>query len=91
MKINNSSSNPNIFSKKLIIFSIIIINIVLINETIYSRCTAAQIANIISIPPKSIKGKALVIDGDSIKISDSIIRLAGIDAPELNQFCSIKK
>ncbi|WP_100693941.1 thermonuclease family protein [Bartonella sp. 1-1C] len=91
MKINNSPSNPNIFSKKLIIFSIVTINIVLIHGTIYSRCTAAQITNIISVPQKSIKGKALVIDGDSIKISDNIIRLAGIDAPELNQFCGIKK
>ncbi|AQX28056.1 MULTISPECIES: thermonuclease family protein [unclassified Bartonella] len=65
--------------------------IVLINETIYSRSTIAQIPSIISVPPKSIKGNVLVIDGDSIKIADVIIRLAGIDAPELNQFCGIKK
>ncbi|MCL6230047.1 thermonuclease family protein [Bartonella bilalgolemii] len=91
MKINNSSSNSNSFSKKLIIFSIIIIIIILINGTIYSKYTAASPPNIISISPKSIKGNALVIDGDSIKISDVIIRLAGIDAPELNQFCGIQK
>ena len=36
--------------------------------------------------PKSMKltGKAYVIDGDTIKIKGTKIRLAGIDAPELN-------
>ncbi|CBI76479.1 Staphylococcal nuclease homolog [Bartonella clarridgeiae 73] len=91
MKINTSPSNPSSFSKKFITFNVIIIIIVLINGTIYSKCTATQIPNIISVPPKSIKGNALIIDGDSIKISDVIIRLSGIDAPELNQFCGIKK
>ncbi|WP_455475363.1 thermonuclease family protein [Bartonella sp. B17] len=35
----------------------------------------------------SIKGNASVIDGDSIVIHSVIIRLIGIDAPELHQFC----
>ena len=34
-----------------------------------------------------IEGKALVIDGDTIKIKNNKIRLSGIDAPETNQSC----
>ncbi len=34
-----------------------------------------------------IEGKAIVIDGDTIKIKNNKIRLAGIDAPEINQSC----
>ena len=29
-----------------------------------------------------VKGKAVIIDGDTIKINDQIIRFGGIDAPE---------
>ncbi len=36
---------------------------------------------------KIIIGKALVTDGDTIKINDQKIRLFGIDAPETKQFC----
>ncbi|WP_336294687.1 thermonuclease family protein [Bartonella sp. CB169] len=51
------------------------------------------------IPPRKttfvsktvIKGNALVIDGDSISISSTRIRLLGIDAPELQQFCGKKR
>ncbi|MBB4076326.1 endonuclease YncB(thermonuclease family) [Bartonella fuyuanensis] len=38
----------------------------------------------------SVEGNALIIDGDSIMISSIKIRLAGIDAPELHQFCGKK-
>ncbi|WP_175869078.1 thermonuclease family protein [Bartonella gabonensis] len=38
----------------------------------------------------SVEGKALIIDGDSIVISSIKIRLLGIDAPELHQFCGKK-
>ncbi|CAK01503.1 thermonuclease family protein [Bartonella tribocorum] len=38
----------------------------------------------------SVEGKALIIDGDSITISSIKIRLVGIDAPELHQFCGKK-
>tara|TARA_Y100000588_G_C14036768_1_gene831080 strand:- start:514 stop:1014 length:501 start_codon:yes stop_codon:yes gene_type:complete len=36
-----------------------------------------------------IKGKAKVIDGDTIHIGNNKIRLHGIDAPETNQTCTI--
>ncbi|ACS51377.1 thermonuclease family protein [Bartonella grahamii] len=39
----------------------------------------------------SVKGNAVIIDGDSIMISSIMIRLVGIDAPELHQFCGKKK
>ena len=34
-----------------------------------------------------IKGKAKIIDGDTINIGSNKIRLYGIDAPEINQTC----
>jgi endonuclease YncB( thermonuclease family) len=39
-------------------------------------------------PPAAIIGKAWVIDGDTINISDTHIRLEGIDAPESDQTCT---
>ena len=36
---------------------------------------------------KIISGKALVVDGDTIKINKKKIRLFGIDAPEKKQIC----
>ena len=38
-----------------------------------------------------IKGKAKIIDGDTIHIGKNKIRLHGIDAPEINQTCNINK
>jgi len=38
-----------------------------------------------------IKGKAWVIDGDSINIGNNKIRLHGIDAPEKKQTCTFEK
>ncbi len=37
-----------------------------------------------------IEGFAKIIDGDTVKISNSIIRLSGIDAPEIKQLCTDK-
>ena len=36
-----------------------------------------------------IKGKAKIIDGDTIHIDNNKIRLHGIDAPEIKQTCTI--
>ena len=38
---------------------------------------------------KTIIGKAIVIDGDTIHIKSNKIRLHGIDAPETNQTCKV--
>ena len=40
---------------------------------------------------QSINGKAKIIDGDTIHIGKNKIRLYGIDAPEINQTCTIEK
>ena len=40
---------------------------------------------------QSIDGKAKIIDGDTIHIGKNKIRLYGIDAPEINQTCTIEK
>ena len=40
---------------------------------------------------KTIFGQAKIIDGDSIKIGDTRIRLHGIDTPELRQTCTLNK
>lgn len=38
--------------------------------------------------PGIVQGRALVIDGDTLEIAGTRVRLAGIDAPELDQPCS---
>ena len=40
---------------------------------------------------KIIEGKVKIIDGDTIHIGNNKIRLHGIDAPEINQTCTINK
>ena len=45
----------------------------------------------IAEPQAAIVGSAWVIDGDSIEISGTRIRLEGIDAPEANQTCTNSK
>jgi endonuclease YncB( thermonuclease family) len=39
---------------------------------------------------RSTSGAAVIIDGDTIKISGRAIRLKGIDTPELRQACTLK-
>ena len=43
-----------------------------------------------SFSEKIIEGKAKIIDGDTIHIDKNKIRLHGIDAPEIDQTCTIK-
>ncbi|KEG19718.1 thermonuclease family protein [Bartonella bacilliformis] len=78
-------SNLDSFKKK--VFSLIVlVTTIFTNMVVYTEY--AQTQKPISI--KSIKGYASVIDGDSIKVSDIMVRLIGIDAPELHQFCGMK-
>lgn len=39
----------------------------------------------LSCPPGVIAGKAIVVDGDTLRVRGQAIRLAGIDAEELNE------
>ena len=60
-------------------------------KTLYTFIiTLFVISTISKVSSEEIKGFANIIDGDTIKISKIKIRLSGIDAPELKQFC-IKK
>ena len=43
-----------------------------------------------SFSEKIIEGKVKIIDGDTIHIEKNKIRLHGIDAPEIDQICTIK-
>ncbi len=49
--------------------------------------TAIALTAFVTTPP-TISGPARVIDGDTIEVAGSRIRLQGIDAPELAQSCS---
>jgi len=40
---------------------------------------------------ENLTGKATLVDGDTIKIGDQVVHLHGIDAPEMDQFCTDKK
>ena len=39
------------------------------------------------LPPKTITGHAMVIDGDTIMVNGIRVRLYGIDSPEMDQMC----
>ena len=45
----------------------------------------------ISVAVADVTGKSRVIDGDTIWIGDTKIRLHGIDAPEMKQICRTSK
>ena len=55
----------------------------------YYHRTARNARN--AVPQPAIIGKAWVIDGDTIEISGTRIRLEGIDAPESDQTCTDPK
>ncbi|GAA5106832.1 thermonuclease family protein [Bartonella jaculi] len=77
--------------KIIIYFSILIATIIAIITTVYIKHTQILPQEVASISQETIKGNATIIDGDSIMISSTMIRLLGIDAPELHQFCGTKK
>ncbi len=79
------------FNLKIIGFCIFIAALTLIVTRIYFKYTQTHPQKAAFISRESIEGDAFIIDGDSIMISSVMIRLAGIDAPELHQFCGTKK
>jgi endonuclease YncB( thermonuclease family) len=40
---------------------------------------------------ETLLGQATVVDGDTVRVGETTIHLHGIDAPEMDQFCSDKK
>lgn len=54
---------------------------------IAATMTAGQTSHEISSVEGSIVGVASVVDGDTIEVLGTRIRLHGIDAPESGQFC----
>ncbi|WP_455478413.1 thermonuclease family protein [Bartonella sp. B10] len=75
------------FNLKFIILASPIIIII----TVYVRSTPTLFQEFFFVSRSSITGEASVIDGDSIVISSIMIRLSGIDSPEIHQFCGTKK
>lgn len=52
------------------------------------RLAAALLAATLLSACDDVRGTASVIDGDTIRINGTAIRLVGIDAPELRQTCT---
>lgn len=60
---------------------------------VHAQLAGALALALLSLPavgaePDVIEGRALVVDGDTLEIAGRQLRLAGIDAPELDQLCS---
>ncbi|AQX19700.1 thermonuclease family protein [Bartonella sp. WD16.2] len=87
MRNNAFYFNLSNFNQKVINLSAFIVISVCINVMIDVRCIWSQPQKLISVSTESVTGNAIIIDGDSIRIGDVMIRLVGIDAPELRQFC----
>ena len=66
-----------LMEQKILIFKLLIT----ISLILYSSASFSE---------KIIEGKAKIIDGDTIHIEKNKIRLHGIDAPEIDQTCTIK-
>ncbi|WP_455482563.1 thermonuclease family protein [Bartonella sp. B35(2025)] len=82
--------NFNKLSLKFVGFSILLVSTILVVTTAYPKYTQMPLKKEAFVSKASITGNASIIDGDSIMISSVIIRLAGIDAPEIHQFCGTK-
>jgi endonuclease YncB( thermonuclease family) len=57
-----------------------------LRNLLLSMCSAAALGLAISAGQASAAG-AVVRDGDTIQLGDSVVRLDGVDAPELDQIC----
>ncbi|MBA9082312.1 MULTISPECIES: thermonuclease family protein [Bartonella] len=79
----------DLYQKVTVLGTFIVVS-VFINVTINVRCVWSRPQEVVSASTESITGNAIVIDGDSIRIGDVMIRLVGIDAPELRQFCGME-
>ena len=48
----------------------------------------AGLAALLQPPPALLSGRAEIVDGDTLRIGATRIRLTGLDAPELDQICA---
>ena len=55
--------------------------------TLVATAILAAAAALVWPPPAALSGRAVAIDGDTIRIGDIRIRLLGLDAVELDQIC----
>ncbi|KEC55052.1 thermonuclease family protein [Bartonella koehlerae] len=79
------------FNLKIMSSSIFIAVSIFIIVIVYIEYTKTYPQKTSLVSKESIEGNALIIDGDSFMISSVMIRLAGIDAPEIKQFCGTEK
>ena len=56
--------------------------------TLIAIALIAGLAALVWPPPGSISGRAVAVDGDTLKIDATRIRLIGLDAVELDQTCA---
>ncbi|WP_375697078.1 thermonuclease family protein [Bartonella sp. AP14QHHD] len=91
MKKSFSHFNLRSFNLKVIGFSIFVAASILIIMSTYFKKTQLLPQKEKFSSQNTVEGNALIIDGDTIMISSIKIRLAGIDAPELHQFCGKKE
>jgi len=59
----------------------------LVAAVVFAACARAQDSEPRRPPAERIEGVAAVIDGDGLDIGGRKIRLFGIDAPEVGQYC----
>lgn len=58
-----------------------------LHKQIIVTCFVVSIVGFLGSVHADVSGRAVVIDGDTIEVNDSRIRLYGIDAPESRQTC----
>ena len=74
----------------VLILAILFVNpfaLALLVAPLQARAYDAGAAN---AKPVQLKGAAYVQDGDTLKIGNQWVRMVGIDAPEIDQSCSLK-
>lgn len=49
--------------------------------------TSSDVPQAASSEPLHVTGRAFVVDGDTLQVGRTLVRLAGLDAPEIDQNC----
>jgi endonuclease YncB( thermonuclease family) len=56
--------------------------------TLVAIAVVAAVAALLWPPPATLSGRAVAVDGDTLRIGETRIRLIGLDAVELEQSCT---